>query len=79
MYEGAEGAEFSEMVPSELLSLCAVCGEGADRRMCLVSSAPIVIGEESSDDDLEAAPSRADGYQSLAPQSVRSPPTPFST
>ncbi|KAF7977020.1 hypothetical protein HWV62_4968 [Athelia sp. TMB] len=51
MYQGAEGAEFSEMVP--------------------ISGAPIVIGEETSDDDLEAAPSRADGYQSLAPQSSR--------
>ncbi|KZP29335.1 carbohydrate-binding module family 50 protein [Athelia psychrophila] len=49
VYEGAEGAEFSEMVP--------------------VSSAPAAIAEESSDDDLEAAPRRADGYQSLAPQS----------
>jgi len=49
LYEGVQGAEFSEMTR--------------------VSGAPIAKPEETSDDDLEAAPSRADGYQALATES----------
>ncbi|KIM82305.1 carbohydrate-binding module family 50 protein [Piloderma croceum F 1598] len=45
-------------------------GQGAEfGEMTRVSGAPVAIPEESSDDDLEAAPSRADGYKPLATES----------
>jgi len=49
LYEGAQGAEFSDMTR--------------------VHSAPIAIQEEDENDDIEAAPSRTDGYQALATES----------
>lgn len=72
LYEGAQGAEFSEMTRGEVHRLL-------DRYLVYyifpltfrtVSGAPIAITDESSDEDLEAAPTRSDGYQSLATESV---------
>jgi len=49
-------------------------GEGAEfGEMTRVSGAPVAIPEETSDEDLEAAPSRADGYKPLAAEPGAAP------
>lgn len=74
LYQGPEGAEFGDMIRG---LVCFIGPDSIVLTLLAVNDAPIAIPDEVHDEDLEAAPTRVDGYQTLATDDVSLPNSSF--
>jgi hypothetical protein len=71
VWQGAEGAEFSEMTRGEISAgFTQHTYSSPIISSLIVSPEDIPLSEEIQEDDIEAAPTRADGYQRLSTDPV---------
>ena len=69
VWQGAEGAEFGEMTRGEMF--VGVIPSSPQTSFSIVSNADVPLSEEAQEEDLEAAPTRTDGYRRVTTDPVR--------